>query len=129
MIINHQYRFISIKVQKTAGASVEIALSQFCGPTDVITPPHKKDEVLRESLSFRGPQNYYLPIGRYESLEDDLLEIDEQLKLPKFAIPQAKHEYRMDRRKYQQALDAQSKAIIETTYAKELEEFGYRWAV
>ena len=65
MIINHQHRFIFIKVQKTAGTSVEIALSQFCGPTDVITPLHKKDEVLRESLSFRGPQNYYLPLSSY----------------------------------------------------------------
>jgi hypothetical protein len=226
MIINHQYRFIFIKVQKTAGTSVEIALSQFCGPTDVITPLHKKDEALRASLGGRGSQNYYLPlnsyrradilgclkarkrkryynhsnaaavrghageaiwnsyfkfcfernpfdkaishyywgreseletvaeylnkaehnllsdwdmytrndhiavdfVGRYESLEDDLLEIAEKLKLPKFAVPQAKHEYRVDRRNYQQVLDAQSRAIIETTYVKELQEFGYRWA-
>ena len=58
MIINHTYKFIFIKTLKTAGTSLEIALSGFCGPDDVITPIGEADEILRQALGFRGPQNY-----------------------------------------------------------------------
>ncbi len=42
MIISHQYRFIFVKTLKTAGTSIEVFLSQHCGPDDVVTPilPH-----------------------------------------------------------------------------------------
>ena len=36
---------------------MEIALSQFCGPDDIITPISKKEEVMRKSLFVR-PCNY-----------------------------------------------------------------------
>jgi len=58
MILSHRHRFIFIKTNKTAGTSVEIALSRFCGPEDVITPLSEKDEKLRASLGYPGPQNY-----------------------------------------------------------------------
>jgi hypothetical protein len=38
MIISHRYRFIFIKTRKTAGTSIEVYLSQHCGPEDVVTP-------------------------------------------------------------------------------------------
>jgi hypothetical protein len=38
MIISHTRRFILIKSIKTAGTSVEAALSNFCGGDDVVTP-------------------------------------------------------------------------------------------
>lgn len=38
MIVSHTYRFIFIKTRKTAGSSLEIALSRFTGDKDVITP-------------------------------------------------------------------------------------------
>jgi hypothetical protein len=38
MIISHSHRFIFIKSAKTAGTSVEAALSGFCGGNDVVTP-------------------------------------------------------------------------------------------
>jgi len=38
MIISHKYKFIFVKTAKTAGTSIEIFLSQHCGPMDVITP-------------------------------------------------------------------------------------------
>lgn len=61
MILSHQHRFIFLKTNKTAGTSIEIALSQFCGPDYIIMPIPRKDELIREELSFRGPQNYGKP--------------------------------------------------------------------
>lgn len=61
MIICHRHRFIFLKTRKTAGTSIEIALSQFCGPDDVITPISEEDEAVRRALGYRGPQNVELP--------------------------------------------------------------------
>jgi hypothetical protein len=58
MIISHEHKFIFLKTRKTAGTSVEIALSGFCGERDVITPISPADEALRQKLSHRGPQNF-----------------------------------------------------------------------
>jgi hypothetical protein len=38
MIISHKHKFIFIKTVKTAGTSLEVFLSQHCGPDDVLTP-------------------------------------------------------------------------------------------
>lgn len=65
MIVSHEHRFIFLKTRKTAGTSVEIALSRFCGPRDIITPISPTDEQLREQQVGRGPQNYRLPLGDY----------------------------------------------------------------
>ena len=65
MIINHTHKFIFIKTRKTAGTSIEIALSQFCGPDDCITPITEKDEQIRRAAGFRGPQNYTIPLRFY----------------------------------------------------------------
>jgi len=66
MIINHKYKFIFIKTRKTAGTSIEIALSQFCDANDIITPINKNDERKRQELGFRGPQNYNIPFHYYK---------------------------------------------------------------
>lgn len=63
MIISHKHKFIFIKTKKTAGTSLEIALSQFCGPEDVITPIAPEDEKIRAEMGFRGPQNFHLTWG------------------------------------------------------------------
>jgi len=47
MIISHEHKFIFLKTRKTAGTSVELALSRLCGPDDVITPISPTDEPLR----------------------------------------------------------------------------------
>src|SRR3954451_7963965 len=50
-----------MKTRKTAGTSVEIALSRVCGDADVITPVTPDDELLRRGRGGRGPQNYESP--------------------------------------------------------------------
>jgi hypothetical protein len=58
MIVSHEHRFIFLKTKKTAGTSLELALSQLCGPDDVITPLAPTDEGLR--AGGRGAQNWRL---------------------------------------------------------------------
>jgi hypothetical protein len=65
MIISHKHRFIFLKTTKTAGTSIEIALSEYCGPKDIITPISAEDEKTRSVLGFRGPQNYVIPFASY----------------------------------------------------------------
>ena len=55
MIISHEHKFIFLKTKKTAGTAIEAALSQLCGPQDVITPYREESEQDRKGLS---PQNY-----------------------------------------------------------------------
>lgn len=58
MIISHKHKFIFVKTRKTAGTSVEIALSRHLGPDDIITPISPDDEKLRAERCDLGPQHY-----------------------------------------------------------------------
>jgi len=69
MIISHRHKFIFNKTHKTAGTSIEIALSGICGDKDVITPITPEDQKVREELGFRGPQNIHVPITNYSFRE------------------------------------------------------------
>jgi hypothetical protein len=60
MIVSHRHKFIFLKTRKTAGTSLEIALSKYCGPEDVLAPINF-DEAMRKELSGRGAQNYAKP--------------------------------------------------------------------
>jgi Sulfotransferase family len=55
MIISHEHKFIFLKTKETAGTAIEAALSELCGPSDVITPYRAESEQERQG---RGPQNY-----------------------------------------------------------------------
>ena len=69
MILSHKHKFIFLKTNKTAGTSIEIALSKICGEDDIITPISAVDEEKRRQAGYRGPQNYLLPPSQY-SLKD-----------------------------------------------------------
>lgn len=61
MLISHEHRFIFIKTKKTAGTSIEIALSRLMThPDDVITPISPEDEPLRGQFGV-VPRNYLVP--------------------------------------------------------------------
>jgi hypothetical protein len=59
VIVSHRHRFVFVKTRKTGGTSVEISLSRYCGPDDVITPIVPEDEALRTEGP--GPQNWDRP--------------------------------------------------------------------
>lgn len=65
MIISHKHQFIFLKTTKTAGTSVELALSRFCGPNDIITPLSAEEEEERREIGGTPPQNY-LPTSRLQ---------------------------------------------------------------
>jgi len=58
VIVSHKHKFIYLKTMKTASTSMEIALSQFLGPDDIITPARPDLESQREQGI--GGQNYRL---------------------------------------------------------------------
>ena len=37
MILSHRYKFVFFKQMKSAGSSIELALTPFCGPDDILT--------------------------------------------------------------------------------------------
>ena len=57
MIASRAHRFVFIKTRKTAGTSIEIALSRHCGPDDLVTRISADDEELRAAAVGVGPQN------------------------------------------------------------------------
>lgn len=85
MIISHRHKFIFIKTEKTAGTSIELALSRVCGPTDVITAlVHPEDRELLRSLGpgYRGQQNDVIPLGFLNPL--DMVRALKVMERPRF---------------------------------------------
>ena len=61
MIVSHEHRFIFVRNRKTASTSVEILLSRYVGPGDVVTALCERDEGLRRRYGGLGPQNHRWP--------------------------------------------------------------------
>lgn len=72
MIISHRLQFIFLKSRKTAGTSVEIALTSLCGDDDVITPISPDDEDARWRFAERGAQNFEIPQDKFSSVVAEL---------------------------------------------------------
>jgi len=58
MIISFERNFIFVKTRKTAGTSLEMALTPFCGPRDILTPIAHEDEVARQVDGVVQARNY-----------------------------------------------------------------------
>ncbi len=58
MIISHKLKVIFIKTKKVAGTSFEIALSKYCGESDIITPISDDDEQIRKDMGYISARNY-----------------------------------------------------------------------
>lgn len=75
MLLCHQYKFIFLKTQKTAGTSVEIALSQVMSKGDIVTPLSRRwpwpseDEKTRQSLGHQGPTNCLASLRDYTAID------------------------------------------------------------
>jgi hypothetical protein len=82
MIISHKHKFVFIKTRKTAGTSIEVALSTLCGSSDILTPLSGKDEKYRRECTGIGAQNFLIDRNAY--LISDYLRLIKNLKLPKF---------------------------------------------
>lgn len=66
MIVCHKHRFIFLKSTKTAGTSIEIALSRYCDKNDIVTPfGNPDDEILRREYGGQRPVNYAAPWREY----------------------------------------------------------------
>lgn len=65
MIISHKHKFIFLKTRKTAGTSIEIALSEHCGKYDIITPIDNEDEKLRLQVSSCEAQNFKVSLHEH----------------------------------------------------------------
>jgi hypothetical protein len=65
MIISHSRKFIFVKTMKTAGTSLEMALSKHCEPGDVLTPLIPEEECERQRVAGIGAQNFWRPLREY----------------------------------------------------------------
>jgi hypothetical protein len=65
MIISHSRRFIFVKTLKTAGTSLEMALSKYCAPGDILTPLIPEEEQERQRIARIGAQNFQRPLREY----------------------------------------------------------------
>lgn len=69
VIVSHRHQFVFVKTRKTAGTSVEMALSRFVGSADVVTPMMSGDEELRLDVSGHGAQNFHARPWRWSARE------------------------------------------------------------
>jgi hypothetical protein len=64
MIISHHRKFIFLKTSKSAGSSLEIALSEYCGEQDILTRLYPEEEEQRRQRGGRNFQNDRWPLSK-----------------------------------------------------------------
>ncbi|MEE9438644.1 MAG: sulfotransferase family 2 domain-containing protein [Saprospiraceae bacterium] len=65
MIVSHKHKFIFIKTHKTAGTSLQIALSKHCGEKDIISKLYKGDTIHLLEANGKDFQNTSVPLLKY----------------------------------------------------------------
>lgn len=69
MIVCDKYGFVFLKTRKTAGTSIEIALSRLCGPGDIVTKVAQDDEKIRAEEGGYGPAGQEKRLRHYSLRE------------------------------------------------------------
>lgn len=67
MIVSHARKFIFIKTYKTAGSSLEIVLSKYCGREDILARLQPDEEEARQRAAGIGARNFGKPWRRYRA--------------------------------------------------------------
>lgn len=121
MIISHKNRFIFLKTEKTAGTSIEIALSKFVQSREANT-------VLGFDIYTQWSEIVVDEAFKYEQLQKAMEDIRDQLSLPEApSLPHAKANFRPDRRSYHHLLSHSDREKIAKVYAREIAYFGYEY--
>ena len=103
MIVSHRHKFIFLKTRKTAGTSIEIGLSKYCGAGDIISRILDHGEAIRQQLGYLGPQNDAWPFNRYSPRD-------------RLSLVKRRHKWR-----YYNHMPAAE------VCAREIAEIGYEW--
>ncbi|MFV1602132.1 MULTISPECIES: hypothetical protein [unclassified Phaeobacter] len=69
MIVSHKHNFVYVKPGKTAGSSIELAISAYCGPQDVITRLRPREEYQRGDCAARIENPQFVNINSGETIE------------------------------------------------------------
>lgn len=65
MLVSHKYRFIFIKTRKSASTSVEMALSPFLTPSDIVTASNREQERQKKAQGFQQGVNFTKPFAAF----------------------------------------------------------------
>lgn len=88
MIVSYRYGFVFVKTSKTAGSSIEVALSPLCDDTDVFTPltPPEDGHRPRNHLALRDTFNKVETRGPAPAAAGSWLNLAELNPLPEGAL-------------------------------------------
>jgi hypothetical protein len=89
LILSEKFRFVFIKGKRVGGTSVEIALSQICGSTDIVTPIAPIDELERMRLG--GSARNYAIMRQSEAEYISRIETTPRYALAQVDVPKQRY--------------------------------------